>query len=144
MGQYRYNYSLERSREFHFLSFCTELPSHLKSFFKHIHCHKLFLLSRHQIGGVLFVFCSPWIFLKSKLLFSDTRSLIFYFHFLLIVLIEGIEPMSPASQADSLPLSHWGSPGSLVNNNKKPKCGLLLLAKMMWQKFNLTQKQWKK
>ena len=56
----------------------------------------------------------------------------------------GIEPMSPASQADSLPLSHWGSPGSLVNNNKKPKCGLLLLAKMTWQKFNLTQKQWKK
>ena len=28
----------------------------------------------------------------------------------------GIEPASPAMQADSLPLSHWGSPVELVPN----------------------------
>ena len=31
----------------------------------------------------------------------------------------GIEPRSPALQADSLPLSHWGSPNGLLLGHKK-------------------------
>ena len=33
--------------------------------------------------------------------------------------IEPMSPMAPALQADSLPLSHWGSPSILVPHNKK-------------------------
>ena len=37
----------------------------------------------------------------------------------------GIEPVSPTSQADSLPLSHLGSPSSMVNYMQPPKHAFL-------------------
>ena len=33
----------------------------------------------------------------------------------------GIKPRSPALQADSLPLSHWGSPGNTLKKVQKSK-----------------------
>ena len=79
MGQYRYNYSLERSREFHFLSFCAELLSHLKSFFFNFYFY--FILLYNTVLVLPYIYMNPPFTLINFSSLADIRQVGFCLFF---------------------------------------------------------------